>query len=585
MKSIIKKYFVTFLYYLFRIFPINNKKIYVSNYYGKGYGDIPKYIVDYILKNTDDYKIIWVVKDNNIKLPNEIKTVKINSIKRIYEQVTSKYWIDNCRKQSYERKRKKQFYIQTWHGGIPLKKIEGSVEQSLEKDYIEWAKNDSKMANIFVSDNKFLSSLYKTVFWYDKDILECRSPKNDIIYENNIDIIKKVKKFYNLKSKDFICLYAPTFRKDKSLDAYNIEFENLRKSLINKFGGNWVILIRLHPNISELSNDFIKYDNKNIINASNYSDMQELLVSTDFLISDYSSCMFDYGMSMKKGCMYASDIESYTADRGFYFEFKELPYELATNNDELSKLIENYDEEKTEKRLKEFFEKIGLIEDIPGSKTVADLIINDKTTSNKENKTLLFNTIMLYIMMISTFLFPLLMFPYLTRVLGKENYGIVVLANAVMQYFQLLIDFGFILSGTAICSKERNNKERLQQIVSSIIYGKLILSLLGLIIVCVLTFTLPLFNGKELFIICSYIPLVLTSFVPDYLFRGIEKMGVITYRTIIAKLVYTVLIFVLVKNANSYFYIPFSLFVSNLIIVIWSWSYIIKSLKDRKSVV
>ena len=231
--------------------------------------------------------------------------------------------------------------------------------------------------------------------------------------------------------------------------------------------------------------------------------------------------------------------------------------------------------------LKEFFEKIGLIEDIPGSKTVADLIINDKTTANKENKTLLFNTIMLYIMMISTFLFPLLMFPYLTRVLGKENYGIVVLANAVMQYFQLLIDFGFILSGTAICSKERNNKERLQQIVSSIIYGKLILSLLGLIIVCVLTFTLPLFNGKELFIICSYIPLVLTSFVPDYLFRGIEKMGVITYRTIIAKLVYTVLIFVLVKNANSYFYIPFSLFVSNLIIVIWSWSYIIKKLKIK----
>ncbi len=214
----------------------------------------------------------------------------------------------------------------------------------------------------------------------------------------------------------------------------------------------------------------------------------------------------------------------------------------------------------------------------------SEIMSNLKKVS-KEDKVLFFNTLMLYIMMASTFIFPLLTFPYLTRVLGTDNYGIVVLANAVMQYFQLLIDFGFILSGTAICSKERDNKEKLEKITSSIVYGKLLLSLFGLCIVCILTFTLPLFDGKELFIICSYIPLMLTSFVPDYLFRGIEKMGVITFRTIVSKFVYTVLIFLLVKNSSGYYYIPLSLFVSNLIIVIWSWSYIIKKLNIKLIIV
>lgn len=192
----------------------------------------------------------------------------------------------------------------------------------------------------------------------------------------------------------------------------------------------------------------------------------------------------------------------------------------------------------------------------------------------KEDKTLFKNTILLYIMMVSTFIFPLITFPFLTRVLGKENYGIIVFTNAVMQYFQLFIDFGFILSGTEICSKERNNKSKLELVTSSIVYSKLILSLVGFIILIVLVLLLDVFNGKELFIIISYIPLVLTSFIPDYLFRGIEQMGIITARTIFSKLLYTLIIFLFVRSSELYYFIPFASFLSNGLIVIWSWSYI-----------
>lgn len=204
-----------------------------------------------------------------------------------------------------------------------------------------------------------------------------------------------------------------------------------------------------------------------------------------------------------------------------------------------------------------------------------------KKIKSKENKVLFINTIMLYIMMASTFIFPLLTFPYLTRTLGTENYGIVVLANAVMQYFQLFIDYGFILSGTAEISINRNNRKKLELITSSIVLGKLFLSIVGLVIIIILSFALDVFKGKELFIILSYIPLMLQSFIPDYLFRGIEKMSIITYRTIVSKLLYTLMIFLLVKTPNSYFYIPLCLFLSNLLIVIWSWYYIVKKLNIK----
>ena len=62
------------------------------------------------------------------------------------------------------------------------------------------------------------------------------------------------------------------------------------------------------------------------------------------------------------------------------------------------------------------------------------------------------NTLFLYVMQVSGYVFPLLTFPYLTRTLGAARYGTVVFANAVMQYFSMLIEFGFILSATKTCS-------------------------------------------------------------------------------------------------------------------------------------
>ena len=119
MKSKLAFYIRIFLYYFFGIFPIKKNKIFIQNFNGKGYGDNPKYIVEEILRRDLDFVLVWAVMPKLSKnFPKGIKTVRYKSIRAIYEEATAKIWIDNCRKQLYVRKRKEQYYIQTWHGMI-----------------------------------------------------------------------------------------------------------------------------------------------------------------------------------------------------------------------------------------------------------------------------------------------------------------------------------------------------------------------------------------------------------------------------------------------------------------------------------
>lgn len=359
IRSFINGHYSYFLW----IFPIKNNKIVICNYYGKGYGDNGKYIVEEILNQGLDYDIVWLLKKNligKVKFPQRVRTIKYDSLRGLYELATAKVWVDNCRKIFYPPKRKKQFYMQTWHGGIAMKRIEKDVENNLSKGYVDAAKLDSKIANVFISNSKFCTSMYKSVFWYDGDVLESGSPRCDVFFRESDIINDKVRSFYNIDSRTKIVIYAPTFRTDGNIDVYNIDFEKIVEALEIKFGGKWNVLIRLHPNISDKAN-LIMYS-ESIINATNYDDMYELLSASDILITDYSSTMFEFSLNYKPVFLYCNDITEYKNDRNFYFDLDELPYKIAEDNNQLFKLIKEFKIEDYRAALTSFYEKVGLKE-------------------------------------------------------------------------------------------------------------------------------------------------------------------------------------------------------------------------------
>ena len=93
-----------------------------------------------------------------------------------------------------------------------------------------------------------------------------------------------------------------------------------------------------------------------------YHDMQELLCISDMLITDYSSSMFDFAMLHRPCLLYATDVDQY--DRGYYFDFAEMPFPLARNMQELESIVAEFDNELYEQRLDSFFEeRVGFVED------------------------------------------------------------------------------------------------------------------------------------------------------------------------------------------------------------------------------
>lgn len=359
---------------LFWLFGVKKKIIFIS-YYGKGLECNPKYIFNEIIKRNYDYEIYWATSarisdfTENAKVHNVI----FRSLMFYYHLATSKLLISNVRMAGIWPKRKEQLYIQTWHAGIGLKKVEADVIEHLPQVYVRRAMYDASVTDLMISNSTWETNIYRKAFWYKGEILECGLPREDIFAVPSIEIKNKVLDFYKLNAKEIhLLLYAPTFRVDGNMECYDIDFNKLLNALINKWGGTWKILVRLHPNIQK-KQDKIRYDD-NILNGSQYEDINDLIIASDVIISDYSSCMFDGMLAQKKVLLYASDIDAYNKDRGTAFKFEELPFPLATTNEELTNIIKNFDEGAYAIRCDAFKDKVGLFELGNGSRKVVDWI-------------------------------------------------------------------------------------------------------------------------------------------------------------------------------------------------------------------
>ena len=340
---------------LFGLLPIQDKVVFCA-FRGKMYGDNPRFIFEEMVRQFPQKKYVWLMQ-KNIDIPHAT-VVNFFSIKALYHLATSMIWIDCSRKQRWIHKRKKQYYVQTWHGDVCIKMIEKDAERELPEDYILEAKHDSSITDLMLSGSDFRTNNFRNAFWYDGEILEEGTPKSVIYHENPKNIHDNVLAFFGLKLNTKIALYCPTFRADGELTAYNIDYKHLLENLNNKWGGDWVVIVRLHPKINELQNR-IQYSPK-IINGSNYSSTDELVVACDLLITDYSGCMFNGLEANKIVILYASDIDTYSKnERGFYFDIRNLPFPLADDNDTLSKIIMEFDEEPYFKQFDKLRETIG----------------------------------------------------------------------------------------------------------------------------------------------------------------------------------------------------------------------------------
>ena len=177
---------------------------------------------------------------------------------------------------------------------------------------------------------------------------------------------------------------------------------------------------------------------------------------------------------------------------------------------------------------------------------------------------LLENTVMLYILQFSNMALGLLTQGYQMRVLGLDNVGVLSAAKYATNFFQILIDFGFIYSATAKVSRFREDKNVLNKVLTCVILAKaMFMAVSFLILFAFIAPTLP--DMSQVLVYAFYLISVCTyALLPDFMYRGLEQMSTITIRAVAIKFFATLMIFLFVHQPGDYFLVPLFTAVGNL---------------------
>lgn len=374
---------ITALFFLARLWKIQPGLVVLCNVWG--YGDNTKYVTEELrkrLKNNKKLQLVFVTNHpEQVPVEPGLRALKTNTPAAIFALARAQVWVDNNRKESYIHKRKGQYYIQLWHGGIPIKRIEGDCEEQLGKKYIRRAKRDSAMTDLFVSNSTFCTEMYKRAFWATCEIAEWGSPRNDHIVQQAIegecgvalygrgDI--PIERGLKMNAPIRTAVYAPTFRSGKS-NVYPFDTERLRAALAEHFGGEWKILVRLHPLVAE-SQCFAELEG--VEDISNAPDLYEILYTADVLITDYSNTMFEFMMNERPVFVYMDDFAEYEKERGLYLGLYDFPCPAVDNMKEFYDEIHYYDEDFWLGIQLNFYEKVDMKESGRAAELVADRIM------------------------------------------------------------------------------------------------------------------------------------------------------------------------------------------------------------------
>lgn len=347
-----------------RFINVHPKRILFTSFNGKGYFCNPKYICEQLEKQ-GSYDIIWVLneKDGSLKT----KTVKFMSLEYFYVYLSSKVIITNQGFKSFVPKPSGQIRIETWHGGGAYKKTDLAIvkDKFLRYKY----KVAGKDIDYYVSSCEIFSKIMSYAQCVDlRKFLPYGMPRNDVLLNKKLrlDINKYIRKQYAIGERIKVILYAPTWRDDgRSLDV-----DDLCKCVqqLNKENNSYLLLYRAHLG------DNIKCELDDAIDVSDYPDMQELLCAADILITDYSSCMWDFSLMYKPCFIFATDIAKYKQERDFYTPMSEWPFPIASNNEELVNNILNFNEADYIEKVKQHHKALGSYEDGHACERVCKLI-------------------------------------------------------------------------------------------------------------------------------------------------------------------------------------------------------------------
>ena len=342
MIKLVLLYVIKMVLSLLKVFPLHKKRYFFMSYYGRQYSCNPRAIYEYLVKNYDNREFVWCISDvkkiSTDPQDNKLITVSKNSLKYFYYLITSHFVFSNIQLETYLPKKRKSIWINTWHGGGAFKVVDTPQRTIYEK---RTKKIQIENTDLYISSSgKFTEVMSDSTGIPKEKFIQIGMPRNDVLFENQTiksEIRNKVLEYLDVPKNNYIVLYAPTYRGQAKNGEFNLDLDIIPMitSFKERFGREVTLLIRAHHAITS------KYciDSSCVVDATSYDDMQQLLIATDCLITDYSSSIWDYSLLNKACILYVPDLENYRKNRGLYMNIEEWPFDFAVTNEELQEMI------------------------------------------------------------------------------------------------------------------------------------------------------------------------------------------------------------------------------------------------------
>ena len=354
-----------------------NKVIFLT--FNHTYTCNPKYICEEILRQKLPLEIVWVVKPHQLTgtdFPECAKRVVHGKGPYFKELVTAKVWVDNAFGFTWNplpAKKKNQFYIQTWHGSMGLKRI--GRENVKNKRWSIAARLNARWADLCVSNSSFETDVFRQTHWPKNRIEELGHARNDIFFFDDsakAKIITRVRQHFGIAENKKIALYAPTFRNNDATACYDLDHGQFLDALEERFGADFVLLSRYH--MKTLKARSAQGNDPRILDATAYPDIQELMLAADVGITDYSSWICDFVLTGRPGFIYAPDLDFYDRERGFYYPLEETPFPIAQTNAALRENVLHFDAALYARKTECFLRRRGCQETGTAARQIVEII-------------------------------------------------------------------------------------------------------------------------------------------------------------------------------------------------------------------
>ncbi|STD00508.1 CDP-glycerol glycerophosphotransferase family protein [Erysipelothrix rhusiopathiae] len=280
----------------------------------RGYNDSPRAIYEYMKKDPKyaQYRFVWAVDDVTQTIEGA-ELVKADTWQYFKTALKAQYWITSVNiERGLHFKKKKTVFLNTWHG-VAINEMGNAVAGRTDFD---WSDTDY----ICYSAENERPIYYRDFNARPESMIPTGLPRNDELYHVDPNKVIEIKKNLNIPEDKKVILYAPTWRDSEDFGkSYQIkppiDCDVWKKALSDEY----VVILRTHPYTNELM--VVTFDDF-FFDGTMYPRVNDLMMISDMLISDYSSIIFDYCVLERPVICFGYDYEAYAEKRGFYIDLE-----------------------------------------------------------------------------------------------------------------------------------------------------------------------------------------------------------------------------------------------------------------------